>query len=525
MITAFFPPLLPEEPLGCYHWRMAAYAGIQNCRLVRAEHLGAPGRAVDLRLPRNLICLMQTLSCTFPNMPLSDLVSLHTDYPYYAASLCESARKALLARMCNHSDGPLRPQRALTGEDAFLAQRLWCRKCITADEEAYGCAYVHRYSTLPCVGLCPIHGIPLLQQCVPGVEPPSTADNAFANTYDFCRASNELLLSPSRIYHLPRVLAHLADTGFATKAGRVRMRSLAEAVALTYSDGFQQSTLTAMTCDDEHVKAWLTSVVSPNCHPVHYLLLMGGIRPRTAIAPTLSRRSTIAADEIYVRALDDVRRGMSVRSVSDRIGVSEHALLCKARAAGIPFKARAKWIFSLQRRQVQDALARGESIGKICRRQGISLSSAYRILAASTETRRKREAALLVQQLERYRSTWLGLVSAHPFASRSELRQREPSTWAWLSRNDQAWLVAHEPNPQRCYGHRGASVPSAGETAEAISRVRSAVAKLGKLRPLTIQRILDAAGIPSAAHVRLLRSGTYKAELTRQVSALTCGGE
>ncbi len=517
MMTAFFPPILPEEPIGYYHDRIEAYGGIGNCRPVRAKHLGAPGRSVDLRLPRNLNCLMRVLTFAFPNMQLWDLARLHTDYPYYAASLSEPARKNLLARMCNYKSGPLRPLRALPGEDAFLARPLWCRVCQAEDEEAFGCAYIHRYSTLPCVGFCPIHGIPLIPQGTPEAGSIPTICGALANTLAFCRASSELLQSSQPAYHLLKVLSRLADAGFLTKTGRVRMQSLAEAVAVSYAEGFLQPTLTAMTRDVNGVNAWLKVAVASNCHPVHYLLLMGGIRG--AVMPSAQPAAPRSVNDKCARALEDVRRGISIRSVSERIGVTDNTLLCRVRAAGIPYKARAKRLFPPEQRQILQSLARGESVADICKWNCVSVSSTYRILASSVDTQRKRRQALLTQEGKRHRSAWLRLVRFNPRASRSELRRLESATWAWLRRHDPTWLQEHEPIPISGGGPRAMSLPSNEETAEAIARLKNACFKLCGPRPLTMQRVLDAAGIPSAAHTRLLRRDSYRAALIRHVGA------
>jgi transposase-like protein len=517
MMTAFFPPILPEEPIGHYHDRIEGYAGIGSCRPIRTEHLGAPSRSVDLRLPRNLNCLMQALTVVFPRMQLWDLVSLHTDYPYYAASLSEPARVALLARMCDYKRGPLRPLRALPGEDAFSARPLWCPACKSEDEKAFGCAYIHRYSTLPCVEICPIHGIPLMPKGTPEAESFPIVGGALANTLHFCRASCDLLLSHQPTYHLQDVKSLLSNAGLLTKAGRIRVRSLTESVVLSYEDGFVQPTLTALTHDIDAIKAWLKQAMAPDCHPVYHLLLIGGLCRVTKHA--LQLPVPPFPSEKYARALESVRHGVSVRSASKSIGVTDNTLLRRVRAARIPYCVRAKRLFSAQQREILSSLVRGGSIADICRAHGVSVSSVYRILASSPDAQRERRQALRTQLTKRYRAAWICLVDANPHARRTELCQLEAATWTWLRRHDRIWLNEHEPLPERGGSPRTKSQPSGVEEAEAIARLRGITPPLGRPRPLTTQGVLDAAGIPSAAHARLLRSESYRAELTH----LVCG--
>ncbi|WP_423748781.1 TnsD family Tn7-like transposition protein [Cupriavidus necator] len=204
---------------------------------------------------------------------------------------------------------------------------------------------------------------------------------------------------------------------------------------------------------------------------------------------------------------------MSVRSASETVGVTVNTLLRRVRAAGIPYRARVKRLFPPEQQQILRALARGESVADICRCRCVSASSTYRILASSADAQRERRQALLAQSGKAYRSTWRCLVRANPHASRSTLRQLEPAVWAWLSRRDRIWLEEQEPPPLRSGGPRAKSQPSNEETAEAIARLRSARFDSTEARPLTMQKALDVAGIPSAAHTRLLRREVYKNEL------------
>jgi len=515
MISAFFPPILPEEPVGFYISRIEGCCGIGNPRPVRAEQLGAPGRTLDTRLPRNLSQLMQALSIAFPSMTLWDWVSLHSDFPYYAASLHSLARESLLTRMCSYKSGPLLPLHALPGEDSLLARPLLCSECRAADEKTFGCGYVHRYGTLPCIEFCPLHGIRLLRAGSQGAIACPTTGRALDNTLEFCLASCRLLESVAVESHLVEVRSRLELAGLLTKSGRVRVQWLVEAINSAYCDGFLQPTLAALTLDADAIESWLRLALRQSCHPVYYLLLMGGIRgTRTFPAQTSSMRTN---DYRCARAIENVKCGVSVRSASAIAGVATATLLRRVRSAGIHYRTRAKRLFAPEQRQVLQSLAAGASIAIVCRRHRISASSAYRILASSAQTQRARRSESLGRMRERFRSAWCSLLEEHRDAMRTTLRHLEPAVWTWLRRHDDTWLQKNQPLSTRGGGPSTKILPSSEEVTKALARLKEADARLSGPKPRTARRVLDAAGIPSAAHARLSRCEGYRVELTRIV--------
>ncbi|WP_455279076.1 TnsD family Tn7-like transposition protein [Cupriavidus necator] len=517
MITAFFPPILPEEPIGYYINRIEGHCGIGNRRPVRAEQLGAPGRRVDMRLPRNLNQLMRTLSLAFPDMCVWDWLSLHSDFPYYAETLSKTGRESLLAHMCSYKSGPLLPLHALPGEDSFLARLLWCSECKAEDEKEFGCGYVHRYSTLPCVGFCPLHETRLLPENLAATIAPQTSGSAFKNTLEFCRASCRLLgqTTTGGCHHLTEVQGRLEMAGLLTKAGRVRVQRLVEGICSSYEDGFLQPTLAALTHDAEAVEAWLKLALRQSCHPVYYLLLMGGIRGTWTLL--VQSASLHIYEDRCARAIEEVKRGASVRSASAAAGVATATLLRRIRPVGIPYRTRAKCLFSSVQRQVLQSLASGASVAVVCKRYSISPSSAYRILASSAQVQHARRCESLAKSRNSCRSAWRSLLEENPNATRTALRQRESAAWTWLSRHDSAWLKENQPPSMRGGASRAKTFPSSAEVAEAHARLKSVEVRISSARPLTAQRVLDAAGIPSSANARLLRCESYRAELTRLV--------
>ena len=68
-------------------------------------------------------------------------------------------------------------------------------------------------------------------------------------------------------------------------------------------------------------------------------------------------------------------------------------------------------------------------------------------------------------ELEEHRSQWLSTCAQNPNVSRSSIRRLAPAAWAWLYRNDEAWLKRNQaPTIRRHGGRRQKVAPTAVET-------------------------------------------------------------
>lgn len=78
---------------------------------------------------------------------------------------------------------------------------------------------------------------------------------------------------------------------------------------------------------------------------------------------------------------------------------------------------------------------------------GVSIQTVTRLLLTEIDLHHQWQAARFQALLHRHRSTWISLVEAYGPAGTKILRAMEPVAYAWLYRNDHAWLISHKPNP------------------------------------------------------------------------------
>jgi hypothetical protein len=94
-----------------------------------------------------------------------------------------------------------------------------------------------------------------------------------------------------------------------------------------------------------------------------------------------------------------------------------------------------------------EMLRSGADKGDVALRAGVSIQTVTRLLLTEVDLHHRWREARFQALLRRHRSTWISLVEAHGAAGTKILRAMEPVTYAWLYRNDHAWLVDHKPNP------------------------------------------------------------------------------
>ncbi|PXW22296.1 Tn7-like transposition protein D [Paraburkholderia caballeronis] len=64
-------------------------------------------------------------------------------------------------------------------------------------------------------------------------------------------------------------------------------------------------------------------------------------------------------------------------------------------------------------------------------------------------------------EVETHRSAWLKTCAQNSGASRTSIRRLAPAAWAWLYRNDQAWLMGNQVPKIRRHGRKKMKVPPA----------------------------------------------------------------
>ncbi|MBD9428254.1 TniQ family protein [Pseudomonas sp. PDM15] len=104
-------------------------------------------------------------------------------------------------------------------------------------------------------------------------------------------------------------------------------------------------------------------------------------------------------------------------------------------------KLKPKTLKPPMRAQILRMLSRGAQKHSICSQFSITISTVNKLLRAEPLAQKSWIAAKFQKDLLKHRSEWSSLLQQFPDSSASVVRAHGPNLYAWLYRNDKAWLV------------------------------------------------------------------------------------
>lgn len=139
--------------------------------------------------------------------------------------------------------------------------------------------------------------------------------------------------------------------------------------------------------------------------------------------------------------IDLMRNGaQSATAAARATGVAVATAMAWANDAGIRVAPRAKTLKPEVRMQAVDALRRGKPKQEVAKAVGVSVTTITRLLRTEHGLREMWRQATTAGIKRKARSDWLAAARRRPGASPTEVRRFAPAAFAWLYRNDRAWL-------------------------------------------------------------------------------------
>ena len=139
-------------------------------------------------------------------------------------------------------------------------------------------------------------------------------------------------------------------------------------------------------------------------------------------------------------------QNMSMRSVSDKLGIDINVIMSWAVSAGIPINRRPKTIKDNVREELILKLQQGIDKSTLAVETGVSTVTINRLLRTTPGLQAKWKLATFNKALNKARIQWKSLIKKHSHLGTKFLRNLEPAVYAWLYRNDRDWLREHSPH-------------------------------------------------------------------------------
>ncbi|MFJ5240419.1 TnsD family Tn7-like transposition protein [Pseudomonas neuropathica] len=317
-----------------------------------------------------------------------------------------------------------------------------CPHCMREDVHAHGIAYWHLTHQYPGVLICPRHQAWLMA---------STKGRRWSGRFEWSLPAEEFLIeqdSSQKLWSRPVFLA-LADNVINLASIGRTMSFEPCAVAAAYRTAVLQGSRPASLLDrteplrrfhlfeslptdkksSESFVNQLVRIPRSSIHPLKHLVLIDWLFD--------DLYSFLEAYEAEVaRSANQVTRATS-RAPDNRVLQSSSG----AQAKNAP---RPKRLKGQLKEELMSKLTEGVSKQVLCDEFKITVSTINKLLRAHPSTYVIALEARQRRELDERRSQWQHLHKLHPELGVQALRSTTPSLYAWLYRNDKAWLIAEE---------------------------------------------------------------------------------
>jgi Tn7-like transposition protein D/TniQ len=358
-----------------------------------------------------------------------------------------------------------------------------CRACMALDSKNFGWATWHLDHQFPGVWVCSQHLEPLHASNVKatGVERfswqlPSTKhlhspmDGQPSAAFDahgvLSRFVQGLLANPAppdgwlQSSNLQSAFRRtLSERGLMTPGGNVRLKEIASDYAAFCQPLRLIPELQALPDSPEAAAGELGRIVRQlraGLHPLRLLTAGAWLFPdvdvlKQAIASGAGDAMPIAVegqttgvaepatDDLRLSFVQLLRDGASVTSASATAGISTNTGLAWAAAAGLAATPRPKWLKPQTRAHLIALLRSGPERADAAAMAGVGVGTVDRLFQTEPELHAQWSDAKFARARGQARAAWL---TASGVGGVKLARMMEPAAYAWLYRNDRAWLRA-----------------------------------------------------------------------------------
>lgn len=484
--SSFALALLPDETLfsWCSRYHRLTANGLSRTTCLQLFGHHQVGSAHDF--PARIDVLISKSNGALGNA--AEIIQQQTILPYYLPFKSKQLAMQSIVAMRSNGIGSLKFRMGLLTSGLGAAHPLKsCAFCISDDMVRYGWAYWHRNHQLPGVWFCPVHRAPLLVSplkldhrarfswvlplsgmCervaeLEQVDVLSKQGRWLINLAEQCCVLPSFLPGqfddPTTI---ARAFRHqMRELGMTNDNGKVlwsMVRPTLEQLANNVSCLPELKLLATPSAQQELLARILSG--RKLMHPLKYLpwivTWFGGLQAFSKLydrQPLIDIHiSQVAAKDVSAQTVDWERE--SLLKIFTSVETGEISVTAAAQLAGVSYSTMAAWlcrefIVAPRRPKYFDAVSWGRAVHELRRgHDKIAVAEACQV-SITTITRVLRSVPGLQEQWHRVRfeksqraakESWGRLLGLYAAIGIKGLRKLEPAAYAWLYRNDRAWL-------------------------------------------------------------------------------------
>lgn len=536
-----FPTPYPDELLYSVIARYHLRSGNQFWKHTLEDLFGKRTTTASVILPSGIQALVERLP---ENTTIGEemLIRNHTLFPFYTGFLPDEQTKSIYQSMLSNDGKAIYMQSGVMASSISQNKHFkYCSVCFKEDLHQYGELYWHREHQLPGKLVCMKHGIwledsdvsinhsnkhsyilPTPNNC--DLMKASSADGNVLKQYKPFISQAQVLLNGGGGFKF-KSFSYLTDfyrkqmikARFASLNGRVYQKRLLNAFRDYFSDEFLQNINVGL----ESTEFWLASITRKHrksFHPYqHFLLLnflglsVNDVFQRTSLeVEPFGKPKWPCLNIVCPNFKKDVIQEISIRSC-ERTKQPIGKFSCKH--CGFTYTRKGKEqnevdrfrytrIMSfgfLWKKELSVLLEENLSYREIARRLHVDPNTVIKY--ANAELNESKSTNFLkvnkADSTVHHRKLWLQLQQDYPNLSKTELRNKKPSTYAYLYRNDKEWLGNNSPKLRKGHSENN-RVDWDKRDQEILDRVKMATWELRnwneKPKRITVKGIGDAIG-------------------------------
>lgn len=376
-----------------------------------------------------------------------------------------------------------------------------CRGCMNEDIGRFGWVYWHLHHQYPGVWMCAQHSAPLMVStikstgvlrfhwCLPSLSELSDPLNDKSEAALLAHSKLSSLID--RLVATPHspgwlsvesigvpIKARLMDRGLLSAGGSLKLK---DAVPLFLSHcshlrGIAELSSLPTTTDAATVQ--LGRILRPlrtGTHPLRLLVVIdwlfggyedfvaeldrsSGTQAAAVLDAVDANRLSRSVNPLTETVIRLMKAGESATQAARQVGVDVSTAMAWGAAHGLSVGRRPKAVRGIVRESLLRALESGEDKADVAHKHGIAVGTVTRLLHTEAGLHVAWKAARFSAAQSQARTAWTTLRTANPAMGVKLLRASDPASYAWLRRNDRAWLDQNLPARINSTGPRGSAV-------------------------------------------------------------------
>jgi hypothetical protein len=355
-----------------------------------------------------------------------------------------------------------------------------CRYCMREDINAHGVAYWHLTHQYPGVLICHRHQAWLMT---------STKSRRWSGRFEWSLPDEDYLIeqdSSRALWSPPAFLTMATNVIDLASIGRTSVFDPC-IVAATYRTALFQGErpdslldrikplrcshlFESLPTDEESTKSFINQLIRTprrSIHPLKHLVLINWLFE--------GLHSFVEAYKTEVsRSAQQVASAPS-RKLPERSSLSSAGVSTQKTARPKRLKGRIK-------DDLLTKLAKGVSKQKLCEEFRITVSTINKLLRANPTTYAQALQAKHGGEIDEHRGEWQHLHRVYPKLGVKALRTKRPSLYAWLYRNDKAWLMAEAQTFTKPVRRNSHTIDWEARDYRLLSMIETACWSISKLR-------------------------------------------